>query len=247
MAVYVLIPGFWLGGWAWQEVTERLRKAGHTVYPVTLTGLADRAHQGNSQVNLSTHIADAVNLLEGENLHDVLLVGHSFAANVITGAAEQVPERIKRLIYVDTWPLPDGIAQIDLFPPEARLALEQLVKEQGEGWFYPLPPWEELDQNRDLDGLGAAERDRMRKYATGQPFGTLLEPVRLKGSARKALPKTVIWCSLTPAEVQKMVEEYPIIGKELMEPGWDVRELPTGHWPMFSKPAELTALLEILA
>jgi pimeloyl-ACP methyl ester carboxylesterase len=140
MATYVLIPGFWLDGWAWQDVAEPLRKAGHSVYPLTLTGLAERAHLGSLQVNLSTHIADAVSLLTGENLRDVLLVGHSYAANVITGAAEQVPERIKRLVYVDTWPLSDGVAQIDGHTPDSRKTLEQTVKEQGEGWYYPLPP-----------------------------------------------------------------------------------------------------------
>ena len=132
MATFVLVPGFWLGGWAWRVVTETLRAAGHNVYPVTLTGLGERVHLAGPQVNLDTHIADVVNLLRYEELRNVVLVGHSYAGTVITGVADQASERIARLVYVDTWPFPDGVAQIDLNPPEARQAQEQLVATQGE-------------------------------------------------------------------------------------------------------------------
>ena len=176
MATFVLVPGMWLGGWAWREVAETLRAAGHTVYPVTLTGLGERVHLGGPQVNLDTHIADVVNLLRYEDLHDVVLAGHSFAGTVITGAADQAPERIARLVYVDTWPLPNGVAQIDT---EDRQAREQQVATQGEGWRLPLPPWEELDQGNELRGLGEAELRLMRERAVDQPFGTVTQPVRL--------------------------------------------------------------------
>lgn len=243
MATFVLVPGFWLGGWAWRAVAEALRAAGHDVYPVTLTGLGERAHLGGPHVNLDTHIADVVNLLRYEDLRDVLLVGHSYAGNVITCVADQAPERIGRLVYVDTWPLPDGVAQIDLNPPEVRQAQEQQVATLGEGWRLPMPPWEMLDQGNELRGLGEAERRLMRERAVDQPFGTTTQPVRLKNPAREALPKTAIWCSLTVAEVQALIAAYPAFCSELTKPGWQVLELPTGHWPMFSKPTELAALL----
>src|SRR5512142_1834338 len=118
MATFVLVPGMWLGGWAWRDVAETLRVAGHTVYPVTLTGLGERVHLGGPQVNLDTQITDVLNLFQYEDLDAVILVGHSFAANVIAGVADKIPERIARLVYVDTWPLPDGVAQIDMYPPE---------------------------------------------------------------------------------------------------------------------------------
>ena len=111
MATFVLVPGFWLGGWAWRDVAEPLRAAGHCVYPVTLTGLGERVQLGGPQVNLDTHIADVVNLLRYEQLHEVVLVGHSYAGTVITGVADQAPERIAQLVYVDTWPLPDGVVR----------------------------------------------------------------------------------------------------------------------------------------
>lgn len=249
MATFVLVPGMWLGGWAWRDVAERLRAAGHTAYPVTLTGLGERAHLGGPHVNLDTQITDVVNVLRYEDLHDVALVGHSFAANVITGAADQVPERIARLVYVDTWPLPNGVAQIDLNPPEARQAQEQQVAAQGDGWRLPMLPWEAMDQGNELRGLGDAERRLMRERATDQPFGTATQPVRLKqpNPAREALPRIGIWCSLTIEEVRGLVENYPAVCSTLAEPGWQFVELPTGHWPMFSKPRELADLLASLA
>jgi pimeloyl-ACP methyl ester carboxylesterase len=172
----------------------------------------------------------------------VVLVGHSYAANVITGVANQTPERIARLVYVDTWPLPDGVAQADLNSPEGREAQEQLVAAQGEGWRLPLPAWEELDQGNELAGLGEAERRLMRERAVDQPYGTATQPARL-GSAWATLPRTAIWCSMTAAEVQGMMEAYPQVTSTLVEPGWQVVELPTGHWPMFSRPRDLAELL----
>jgi pimeloyl-ACP methyl ester carboxylesterase len=194
-------------------------------------------------VNLDTHIADVVNLLRYEKLHDVTLVGHSYAGTVITGVADQMPERLAQLVYVDTWPLPDGVAQIDLNPPEVRQAQEQQVATWGEGWRLPLPPWEVLDQGNDLRGLGEAERRLMRERAVDQPFGAATQPIRLKNPARDVLPKTAIWCSLTVAEVQELMVAYPAFTSELAKPGWQFIELPTGHWPMFSKPRELAELL----
>lgn len=240
MATFVLVPGMWLGGWAWRDVAEPLRAAGHTVYPVTLTGLGERVHLAGPWVNLDTHIADVVNLLRYEDLHDVMLVGHSFAGTVINGAADQAPERIARLVFVDTWPLPDGVAQVDTEP-------EERVAARGEDWRLPMPPWEELDQGNELRGLGESERRRIRERATDQPIGTIKQPVRLINPARAALPKTAIWCSMTVGEVQEMVAAYPTLTSTLAEPGWQVIELPTGHWPMFSRPRELADLLGSLA
>jgi pimeloyl-ACP methyl ester carboxylesterase len=243
MATFVLVPGMWLGGWAWREVAEALRAAGHTVYPVTLTGLGERAHLGGPGVDLSTQITDVLNLLRYEQLADVTLVGHSFAANVIAGAADQAPERIARLVYVDTWPLPDGVAQIDMNSPEGREAQERQVATQGEGWRLPLPSWEDLDEGNDLRDLGETERRLIRERAVDQPFGTITQPASLTNPARDALPKTVIWCGQTAAEAQAMAAAYPQVCSELSKPGWQVLELPTGHWPMFSRPRELAAML----
>jgi pimeloyl-ACP methyl ester carboxylesterase len=243
MTTFVLVPGMWLGGWAWREVAAVLAAGGHSVYPLTLTGLGDRVHLGGPQVNLDTHIADVVNVLQYEELEDVVLVGHSFGGSVITCAAEAAPERVARLVYVDTWPLPHGVAQSDLNGPEGRETQVRQVMEEGEGWRLPLPPWEELDQGNELMGLGAAERARMRAKATDQPYGTVIQPVHLPHGVWASRPKTAIWCSMSVEEVRGLMEAYPQVTSTLQEGEWEFVELPTGHWPMFSKAQELGEML----
>ena len=104
-----------------------------------------------------------------------------------------------------------------------------------------------MDQGNELRGLGEAERRRMRERAVDQPFDTVTQPVRLTNPARAALPKTAIWCSLTVGEVEALIAAYPALCSELAAPGWQFIELPTGHWPMFSRPRELAELLGSLA
>ena len=107
-------------GWCWQRVARRVRDNGHDVYPVTLTGLGERVHLASPEVDLETHITDVVNLIEFEDLHDIVLIGHSYAGLVVTGAADRIPERISELVYLDTAPLPAGNVLIETFPPEAE-------------------------------------------------------------------------------------------------------------------------------
>lgn len=141
VATYVLVGGAWLGGWCWQSVARQLRDGGHEVYPVTLTGLGERAHLATPEVDLDTHVRDVSNLIEFEDLSDVVLVGHSYAGMLVP----LVADRISGLVFVDTGPMPDGTALIDTFPHEAREAIEQRVKNDGDGWKYPpCRPWKSL-------------------------------------------------------------------------------------------------------
>ena len=94
MATYVLVPGAWLGGWAWRDVAARLRAKGHDVFPITLTGLGERVHLARPEVDLETHIADVVNTVQWNDLDDVILAGHSYAGIVITGVADRIPDRL---------------------------------------------------------------------------------------------------------------------------------------------------------
>jgi pimeloyl-ACP methyl ester carboxylesterase len=248
MSTYVLVAGAWLGGWAWQPVTRRLRERGHDVYPMTLTGLGDRAHLATPETDLDTYLADVVNLVEFEDLHDVVLVGHSYAGHLVTGVADQIPERISVLAYLDAGPSPDGAAFMDLQPPPARELIERLVGQAGEGWRIPLPAWEELEQimGASLQGLGPNERARMRAHAAAQPVRTWTQPLSLKNPAREQLPKLLITCSLPLAQVKEMVAAGHPWFAELAGPQWSFLELPTGHWPMFSVPEPLASLLHDL-
>ncbi len=116
----VLVPGACLGGWAWREVAGQLRALGHDVHPVTLTGLGDRAHLADPSVDLDTHIADVLGVLDYEDLGDAILVGHSYAGVVVAGAADRRSERLNAVVYLDCGPLPDGIAISDVQAPEQR-------------------------------------------------------------------------------------------------------------------------------
>src|SRR6266540_990394 len=144
MATFVLVPGAWLGGWAWQRVARPLRQAGHEVYPVTLTGLGERVHLGGPEVSLETHVTDIVNLFEYEDLWDAVLVGHSYGGTPVCGAADRLADRLAAVVYLACGPLPDGTGMLDVVPPEAAEAQRRSVQEHGDGWRLPMPSWADL-------------------------------------------------------------------------------------------------------
>ena len=243
MTTYVLVGGTWLGGWCWQPVARRLRDNGHDAYPVTLTGLGERAHLASSHVDLDTHITDVVNLIEFEDLPEVVLLGHSYAGVVVTGVADRIPERISRLVYLDSRPLPDGSALIEAFPSELRRHIERQVEELGEGWRFPMPSWEEVSYMASLEGVDDDHLKLLRFRAVAQPFGTYTQPLRLENPAREELPKLGILCSYSLDQMQEMIASDNPLFRELAGPEWRFVELPTGHWAMFSRPEDLAELL----
>jgi len=243
MTTYVLVGGGWLGGWCWQKIARQLRDEGHDAYPATLTGLGERVHLASPQVDLDTHITDVVKLIEFEDLNDVVLLGHSYGGLVVTGAADRIPERISELVYLDTAPLPDGGSLIEKFPPELRERTEEQVQELGEGWKFPVPPQEELANMASLQGVDEDHLRLLYSRATPQPFGTYTQPLRLKNPAREELPKLGILCSFSLDQVREMIASGQPLFRELEGPEWRFVELPTGHYPMFSRPADLVKQL----
>jgi pimeloyl-ACP methyl ester carboxylesterase len=237
MTTYVLVPGFWLGAWAWQGVATSMRAAGHTVHPLTLTGLGDRSHLASPDLTTGTHIDDIANLLAFEDLRDVVLVGHSGAGAAVTGAADRAAERIARVVYLESGPVPDGAAQIDL------TGRENVEPNLVDGWRHPMPSWDELAASgASTEGLGPRERALMAARATDQPLGTITQPLSLTGAFGK-LPKSLITCSFPLEQVKTMIASGHPFFAPLSGPEWELHGLPTGHWPMFSRPADLAALL----
>jgi pimeloyl-ACP methyl ester carboxylesterase len=243
MTTYVLVGGAWLGGWCWQPVARRLRDEGHDAYPVTLTGLGERTHLAGPEVDLETHIKDVVNLVEFENLDDIILLGHSYAAIVVTGVADRIPERISQLVYLDASTIPAGSALIEAFPPETRQYIERQVSELGDGWRFPMPPPEQLAEMGSLEGLDDDHLKLLYSRAVDQPFGTYTQPLRLENPAREQLSKVGILCSFTLDQIQELIASGDPMALELAGPTWRFEELPTGHWPMFSRPDDLAELL----
>ncbi len=244
MATFVLVPGFWLGGWAWHDVAAMLRANGHQVFPATLTGLGERKHLSSPQVNLDTHTLDVVNLIAYEDVNEVVLVGHSYAGIVITAVADRIPQRLARLVYVDTAPLPNGVALVDFYPPELRKVYKHRVAAQGDGWRLALPPWEELEQSGTAKDLDERMRNLMQSRATDMPFGAARQPSMLNNPERAKIPKTAIWCTTSSQQVRQFIDGGNPMFRELTGPEWTFADLPTGHWPMFSKPHELAGLLQ---
>ncbi|MFI1539413.1 alpha/beta fold hydrolase [Streptomyces anandii] len=239
MTTYVLLPGFWLGAWAWRDVAAGLRAHGHDVRPLSLTGMGERAHLAGPGTGLATHVTDVLNLIRFEELHDVVLVGHSYAGAVVVPAvADRVPERISRLVFVDSGPLPDGMSQADFTGPEDRERNEELVRTAGDGWRLPPPPWRE---QAGLGGLSEDALDRLTRLSVPQPWATATTPVRLTGAWR-ALPRLHVLCGFTAERIRAMAATVPAF-REMAGGDWTHRDLPGGHWPMFDRPGELAAIL----
>lgn len=239
MTTFVLVPGFWIGAWAWRPVTAALRGHGHDVYPLSLTGMAERAHLARPDTDLDTHVTDVINLLRYEDLSDVVLVGHSYGGIVTTAAADRMPERVARLVYVDTGPLPDGFAQNDFTPPEVQRRNAAVVAETGDGWRLPPPPWAELAAG--VSGVDESVLSSLAERSVVQPWASAVQPVRLTGAWEK-LPRLGVFSSMSLEQVRQMAATLPTC-RHMAGQMWRYEELPTWHWPMFSRPRELAEIL----
>ncbi|SED17855.1 alpha/beta fold hydrolase [Streptomyces melanosporofaciens] len=240
MATYVLLPGFWLGAWAWRPVAADLRGRGHDVHPLSLTGMGERAHLARPDTDVETHITDVLNLIRYEDLHDVVLVGHSYAgAVVVPNVADRMPDRIKRMVFIDSGPLPDGMSQAEFAPPEERTRNAELVREEGHGRQLPPPPWHQLASG--VSGLPDGTLERLVRLSVPQPWATATTPVRLTEAWEK-LPRLHVLCGFSVEQVRARIATVPAFRYMATETS-AYRELPGWHWPMFDRPGELAAIL----
>jgi pimeloyl-ACP methyl ester carboxylesterase len=248
----VLVPGACLGGWAWRGVAGRLRSLGHEVFPITLTGLGERAHLAGRDVDLETHIADVLGVLDYEDLRDAVLVGHSYAGVVVTGAADRRPDRLAAVVYLDCSPLPDGMAIIDAQGVEQREMQRAAVERDGDGWRWPVPDRDALA--RGLFGSTAGLEERhfavFEQRGTPQPYATFTTPLRLARARPPDVRRAAIFCTdggITVADIRTLLEQGDPRAALFADPDWDLRELATGHWAMFSAPEQVAELLHMIA
>jgi pimeloyl-ACP methyl ester carboxylesterase len=227
-APIILVPGWWLGAWAWDEVATILRAEGHDVTALTLPGL-EAPEADRSSIMLSDHvdaICEAVLAAEAP----VVLAVHSGAGSPGYAASDRLPDRIAAMVYVDTGP--------------ATGALDP----DFDGLEMPLPSAEKLAQEENLEGLSDAQLETFRQRAVPQPGGVLRGMPELTNESRLDVPSTAICTGFTSKEYKDAINEgYTWLGgfKELRRVDWI--DLPTSHWPMWSRPRELAAIIADVA
>jgi pimeloyl-ACP methyl ester carboxylesterase len=232
MAVFLLVPGAWLGGWCWRDVASRLQANGHTVVAATLTGLGERAHLLDPRVGLHTHVHDIINLLQYRDLTDVVLVGHSYGGTVITAVAEQAADRIGRLAYVDASVPRDGESNNDVVGLEMARQLRASAEEKGEGWRVPPAPYV-------VDRMPARLRPWVEQRLTPHPLRSFEEPVELRSKVAAALPRAFIRTTHSAL--------YDRLLGRAREAGWHCCDLSGGHYAMLTEPQAIAAALTELA
>ena len=224
-APIILVPGFWLGAWAWDEVAAALRADGHDVTAVTLPGL-ESADTDRSAITFSDHVDAICDVVRAADSPVVLAV-HSAAGFSGYAASDRVPERIAAMVYVDTAP---GIAPLD---PDFTGVEKPMV-------------WKEIEEEENLDGLSEGQKETFRQRAVPVPGGVVREGFELTNDARRDIPSTLICTGFSAAQYQAYAQEHPdwafLAGiPELRNATWV--DLPTSHWPMWSRPQELAKLI----
>ena len=223
-APIVLVPGFWLGAWAWDEVAAALRADGHHVTALTLPGL-ESAVADRSSITLSDHVDAIVEALRAADAPVVLAV-HSGTGFSGYAASDRVPDRIAAMVYVDSAP---GIGALDA---------------HFDGAEKPLN-WQEIAGEENLDGLSEDQLETFRRRAVPEPGGVLREAVTLINDARRDIPTTIICTGFPSEQVKAYAKEHDwawLRGvAELRDITWI--DLPTSHWPMWSRPRELAAII----
>lgn len=230
--VYVLVHGAWHGGWCWQGVSRELRANGGIVYTPTLSGQGEHKNILSPAINLETHIADIVNLIEMEDLHDVILVGHSYAGAVIAGVADRIPQRLSKLVFLDALLIESGQSTMSVQPK----AVQEVMKKSGEkDGGLTIPAW-----SADVFGITSpADINWVNARLTGHPFRTFTQPLVLKHPYGNHLPLIYISCT-----VNQLPAIVPYAQKVKNNKDWKYYELETGHDAMVTEPQKTAALLE---
>ena len=220
----ILVPGFWIGAWAWDEVAAALRAAGHDVTALTLPGL-ESVDADRSAITFADHvdaICDAVTAAG----RPVVLAVHSGAGAPGYAVTDRIPEQIAAMVYVDTGPAKGAL------DPDFS-AVEK-----------PMPSLEKLAAEENVDGLTKEQLETFRRRAVSEPGAALRGSAELTNDARLDVPSTVICTGYTSAQYKDAVKE----GQTWLGGLNELRnvtyvDLPTSHWPMWSRPKELAVII----
>jgi pimeloyl-ACP methyl ester carboxylesterase len=222
----VLVAGLWLDGSAWDEVTPRLEKLGHRPVPLTLPGQGD----GASSASLDDQVAAVVEAVDAAT-EPVVVVGHSAACSLAWLAADARPERVAAVVLIGGFPSGDGDTYADFFPPQDGVV--------------PFPGWEPFE-GADSADLDAEARSRFEARAVTVPEGVTKGVVRLRDERRYDVPTVMVCPEYTPDQAKAWVQagDLPELAKARSV---EYVDIDSGHWPMFTRPDDLAALLAEVA
>ncbi|MFF9477990.1 alpha/beta fold hydrolase [Streptomyces sp. NPDC014733] len=246
---FLLVPGAFTGGWVWEETAARLRAAGAGAYAVTLVG-PEGARDGGSAPDLEAHVEEVVRAVDAmaDTGRDLVLVGHGYGLHPVLGAADRRPDRVARIVALDTAPARNGQPAWATVPDQGVQEELAARAESAEPGGEPLPPPDSAAAWRrwgSTDGLPGAALERLVRDAVPQPLGTLVQPLHLTGAAA-GIPTTGVLCTANGASIE-LVQMRVSLGdpafQPLATPGVSFLELPTGHWPMLSSPDALADIL----
>jgi pimeloyl-ACP methyl ester carboxylesterase len=217
MTTFILVPGSCHGGWCFDDLVHALREHGHKAQPLTLTGLAERAHLLHGGVNLETHIEDTVAAVAAEQADQVVLVGHSYGGMVITAVADRIPDRVDALVYIDAFVPKDGDSCWTLTTDEQR------------EWFLHV----------DATGYGVPPLPFFDSRATAHPLAALLQPIRLTDDLSRFRRREYLYAEQWPGE-SPLAKTYERLKAD---PQWHTHSLDGAHNLMRDKPDELLQVL----
>ncbi len=219
----VFVHGAWGGGWQFHKVQPLLEQAGHRVYRPTMTGLGERVHLAGPEVGLETHIEDIVNVLEFEDLHEVVLVGHSYGGMVVAGVANKVPERVGMLIFMDAILPEDGESVMGLFG--------EGIKKMAEAGGNGAEPWQLVPR--------WVEEGKPRPVDVPQPLRTFTDTIVLDNPEATSIPGAFI---LT-VEAGKETDDFDVFADRARARGWNIVQMEGSHNPHWFQPEAFVDLL----
>ena len=230
---FVLIHGAWHGGWCWRRVTDLLAARGHEAFAPTLTGVGERAHLLSPAVGLDTHVTDIVNVFEFENIHNAVLVGHSYAGMVVTGVAERLPGRIKSIVYLDAFLSADGQSMLDLVSEERRKQINEAAA-KGSLTVPPVPA--------AVFKVNENDRAWVDSKCNAHPLKSMTDKVHMTGARDRIGKKAYVFAEGYGAPQFRASYE-----RCKADPTWRAYAVPCGHDVMVDMPERLTEILEEVA
>lgn len=232
----LLIAGHWLGAWAWDDVLGHLETVGAPAVAMTPPGL-DPDDPERAERTLDDQLTAILDILAQHGVsarEPAIVVAHSGANFPVTLLLDRHPELVRRVVWVDSGPVAPGAA----FAADLPESVHDL----------PLPPFDVLAQQASLEGLSAEVLARFRARAVPEPGPVLRQHVELVNDARNRIPTTLVCCSIPSAQLLELARGgHPMFAEVAHLEHLEVVDLPTGHWPLWSRPRDLAEIIRSAA